>query len=72
MNAITPLIDRYIQVKNYGLEKAVTSEAITWNKEKAVPEFDIGQCTLCPKCIEEVSVLLLYRLTIRIHMLQLQ
>jgi len=27
-------------------------EAITWNKEKAVPEFNIEKCTLCGKCIE--------------------
>jgi len=26
--------------------------AITWNKERAVPEFDIEKCTLCLKCIE--------------------
>jgi len=27
-------------------------EAITWNKEKAIPEFDIEKCTLCQECIE--------------------
>jgi len=27
-------------------------EAITWNKERATPEFDIEKCTLCRKCIE--------------------
>ena len=27
-------------------------EAITWNKEKAIPEFDIEKCTLCRECIE--------------------
>lgn len=27
-------------------------EAIVWNKEWAVPEFDIEKCTLCLKCIE--------------------
>ena len=32
--------------------KACQEEAITWNKEKAVPEFDIDKCTLCRKCIE--------------------
>jgi len=24
-----------------------------WNKEKAIPEFDIEKCTLCRKCIDE-------------------
>ena len=52
MNAFTPLIDRYIKLKPYGLKKVMKSEAITWNKEKAVPEFDIDKCTLCRKCIE--------------------
>ena len=32
--------------------KACEYEAITWDKEKAVPEFDIDKCTLCLKCIE--------------------
>ncbi|GAI41402.1 unnamed protein product, partial [marine sediment metagenome] len=27
-------------------------EAIVWNKERAIPEFDIEKCTLCHKCIE--------------------
>jgi len=27
-------------------------EAIVWNKERAIPEFDIEKCTLCRKCIE--------------------
>lgn len=27
-------------------------EAITWNKEKAIPEFDIEKCTRCYECIE--------------------
>lgn len=27
-------------------------EAIAWNKEKAVPEFDIEKCTRCHECIE--------------------
>jgi Na+-translocating ferredoxin:NAD+ oxidoreductase RNF subunit RnfB len=27
-------------------------DAITWNKEKAIPEFDIEKCTRCGKCIE--------------------
>ena len=27
-------------------------DAITWNKEKAIPEFDIEKCTLCEKCIK--------------------
>ncbi len=27
-------------------------EAIVWNKERALPEFDIEKCTLCHKCIE--------------------
>ena len=27
-------------------------DAITWNKEKAIPVFDIEKCTLCGKCIE--------------------
>ncbi|MBT9165603.1 MAG: Electron transport complex subunit RnfB [Chloroflexi bacterium] len=26
--------------------------AIVWNKERALPEFDIEKCTLCRKCIE--------------------
>jgi ferredoxin len=27
-------------------------DAITWNKEEAIPEFNIEKCTLCGKCIE--------------------
>lgn len=27
-------------------------DAIVWNKERAIPEFDIEKCTLCRKCIE--------------------
>ncbi len=27
-------------------------EAIIWNKERAIPEFDIEKCTLCHKCVE--------------------
>ncbi|MFC1899021.1 4Fe-4S dicluster domain-containing protein [Chloroflexota bacterium] len=27
-------------------------DAITWNKERAIPIFDIEKCTLCLKCIE--------------------
>ncbi len=32
--------------------KACQDEAIAWNKEKAIPEFDIEKCTRCGKCIE--------------------
>jgi len=32
--------------------KACEVEAVTWNKDKALPEFDIAKCTLCGKCIE--------------------
>ncbi len=32
--------------------KSCEDEAIVWNKERAVPEFDIEKCTLCHKCIE--------------------
>lgn len=32
--------------------KACEYEAITWNKEKAIPEFDIEKCTLCGACIK--------------------
>ncbi|MDD5082753.1 MAG: 4Fe-4S binding protein [Dehalococcoidales bacterium] len=31
---------------------ACEAGAITWNKEKAVPEFDARKCTLCLKCID--------------------
>ena len=32
--------------------KSCEDEAIVWNKERAIPEFDIEKCTLCRKCIE--------------------
>ena len=32
--------------------KSCEDEAIVWNKERAIPEFDIEKCTLCHKCIE--------------------
>ena len=32
--------------------KSCKEEAIIWNKERAIPEFDIEKCTLCRKCIE--------------------
>ena len=32
--------------------KSCEYEAIVWNKERAIPEFDIEKCTLCRKCIE--------------------
>lgn len=32
--------------------KSCEDDAIVWNKEKAIPEFDIEKCTLCGKCIE--------------------
>ena len=32
--------------------KACEDEAIVWNKERGIPEFDIEKCTLCGKCIE--------------------
>lgn len=32
--------------------KSCENEAIVWNKERAIPEFDIEKCTLCGKCIE--------------------
>jgi electron transport complex protein RnfB len=31
---------------------ACEAGAITWNKEKAIPEFDADKCTLCLSCIE--------------------
>lgn len=31
--------------------KSCEYEAIVWNKERAIPEFDIEKCTLCGKCI---------------------
>ena len=33
-------------------ERSCEDEAIVWNKERAIPEFDIEKCTLCRKCIE--------------------
>ncbi|MFH1639184.1 MAG: 4Fe-4S binding protein [Chloroflexota bacterium] len=32
--------------------KACEFGAITWNKAKAIPEFDAEKCTLCLKCVE--------------------
>ncbi|MBC7333794.1 MAG: 4Fe-4S binding protein [Actinobacteria bacterium] len=32
--------------------KACEYEAIVWNKEKAIPEFDIEKCTLCGACVK--------------------
>lgn len=32
--------------------KSCEDEAIVWNKERGIPEFDIEKCTLCGKCIE--------------------
>ncbi len=32
--------------------KSCEDEAIVWNKERAIPEFDIEKCTRCGKCIE--------------------
>jgi len=32
--------------------KSCEDEAIVWNKERALPEFDIEKCTLCHKCID--------------------
>ena len=32
--------------------KSCGDEAIVWNKERAIPEFDIEKCTRCGKCIE--------------------
>lgn len=33
--------------------KACEFEAVVWNKERAIPEFDIEKCTLCRKCMDE-------------------
>jgi Na+-translocating ferredoxin:NAD+ oxidoreductase RNF subunit RnfB len=33
--------------------RACENGAITWNKEKGIPEFDSSKCILCLKCIEE-------------------
>ncbi|MFH0846622.1 MAG: 4Fe-4S dicluster domain-containing protein [Chloroflexota bacterium] len=32
--------------------KACEAGAITWNKEKGIPEFDSAKCTLCLACVE--------------------
>ncbi len=32
--------------------KACESEAITWNKERMIPEFDDKKCIECGKCVE--------------------
>ena len=32
--------------------KACPAEAITWNKDKSIPEFDFEKCTDCKACIE--------------------
>ncbi|MDD4875619.1 MAG: 4Fe-4S binding protein [Dehalococcoidales bacterium] len=32
--------------------RSCEADAITWNKDKAIPEFDIEKCTLCHKCVE--------------------
>jgi len=33
--------------------RACEAGAITWNKEKGIPEFDPDKCTLCLNCIQE-------------------
>ncbi len=33
--------------------RACENGAITWNKEKGIPEFDAEKCVLCMKCVEE-------------------
>ena len=33
--------------------RACENGAITWNKEKGIPEFDQSKCILCMKCVEE-------------------
>ncbi len=33
--------------------RSCEDEAIVWNRETAIPQFDIGKCTLCYKCIDE-------------------
>lgn len=35
--------------------RSCENDAIEWNKEKAIPEFDIEKCILCHKCIEACS-----------------
>lgn len=32
--------------------KVCDHDAITWNEEKGIPEFDFSRCVLCGKCIE--------------------
>ena len=32
--------------------KVCENDAIIWNEEKGIPEFDFSKCTLCGKCIE--------------------
>ncbi|MFC1983534.1 4Fe-4S dicluster domain-containing protein [Chloroflexota bacterium] len=32
--------------------RSCEDDAIEWNKDRAIPEFDIEKCTLCHKCIE--------------------
>jgi len=32
--------------------RSCENETLVWNKERAIPEFDIEKCTLCHKCIE--------------------
>jgi len=32
--------------------KSCEYEAVVWNKEKAMPDFDIAKCTACYKCVE--------------------
>jgi Na+-translocating ferredoxin:NAD+ oxidoreductase RNF subunit RnfB len=36
--------------------RACENGAITWNKEKGIPEFDQTKCILCGKCVEECPV----------------
>jgi electron transport complex protein RnfB len=36
--------------------RACEHEAITWNKEKGIPEFNQDKCVLCLKCVEECPV----------------
>jgi len=32
--------------------KACEHDAIIWNKEKGIPEFDFSNCIMCGACIE--------------------